>query len=70
MVIPGLHDHHVHLRAAAAALDSVQVGPAKVHDRAELARVLASAPVGVDGWIRAVGYHESAAGPLGPVNPG
>ena len=63
-VIPGLHDHHVHLRAAAAALDSVQVGPAKVHDRAELARVLASAPVGVDGWIRAVGYHESAAGTL------
>mgnify|MGYP001806132486 CR=1 FL=1 len=63
-VIPGMHDHHVHLRAAAAALDSVQVGPALVHDRAELARVLAGAPVGVDGWIRAVGYHESAAGTL------
>ncbi|KAA0111216.1 amidohydrolase family protein [Mycolicibacterium sp. P1-5] len=63
-VIPGLHDHHVHLRAAAAALDSVQVGPALVHGRAELAGVLAHAPVGEDGWIRAVGYHESAAGPL------
>ncbi|BBY58711.1 amidohydrolase family protein [Mycolicibacterium sarraceniae] len=63
-VIAGLHDHHVHLRAAAAALDSVQVGPARVHDRAALARVLAAAPVGIDGWVRAVGYHESAAGPL------
>ncbi|PND56837.1 amidohydrolase [Mycobacterium sp. ENV421] len=63
-VIPGLHDHHVHLRAAAAALDSVQVGPALVHSRAEFAAVLAAAPVGEDGWIRAVGYHESAAGPL------
>lgn len=63
-VIPGLHDHHVHLRAAAAALDSVQVGPAHVHGRDDLARVLATAPVGTDGWIRAVGYHESAAGSL------
>jgi predicted amidohydrolase YtcJ len=63
-VIPGLHDHHVHLRAAAAALDSVQVGPAKVHSREELSQVLAQAQVGEDGWIRAVGYHESAAGSL------
>ncbi|TGD89856.1 amidohydrolase [Mycolicibacterium sp. CH28] len=63
-VIPGLHDHHVHLRAAAAALASVQVGPAQVRGHAELARVLATAAVGADGWIRAVGYHESAAGPL------
>ncbi len=63
-VIPGLHDHHVHLRAAAAAAGSVQVGPAQVHNRAQLAAVLAGAPVGGDGWIRAVGYHESVAGPL------
>src|ERR1700753_3000673 len=26
-VIPGLYDHHVHLRSAAAALTSVRVGP-------------------------------------------
>lgn len=63
-VIPGLHDHHVHLRAAAAALDSVQVGPSLVHSRDELAAALAQAPIGEDGWIRAVAYHESAAGPL------
>ena len=63
-VIPGLHDHHVHLRAAAAALHSVQVSPAQVHGRDGLARALAGAPVGTDGWVRAVGYHESVAGPL------
>ncbi len=63
-VIPGLHDHHVHLRAAAAALDSVQVGPAQVRGHDDLARVLASAAVGTDGWVRAIGYHESAAGRL------
>jgi predicted amidohydrolase YtcJ len=63
-VIPGLHDHHVHLRSAAAALTSVRVGPAEVRGRADLARALADAPVGDDGWIRAVGYHDAVAGPL------
>jgi predicted amidohydrolase YtcJ len=63
-VIPGLHDHHVHLRSAAAALTSARVGPAEVRGRDDLARALAEAPVGSDGWIRAVGYHEAVAGPL------
>lgn len=63
-VIPGLHDHHVHLRSAAAALRSTRVGPGDVATRADLAGVLAAADVGEDGWIRAVGYHEAVAGPL------
>ncbi|WP_319447525.1 MULTISPECIES: amidohydrolase family protein [unclassified Mycobacterium] len=63
-VIPGLHDHHVHLHSAAAALTSVPVGPREVGDRAALRRVLAAAHVGDDGWIRAVGYHDAVAGPL------
>ena len=63
-VIPGLHDHHVHLRSAAAALTSTRVGPAEVRTRDDLARALAAAEVGSDGWIRAVGYHEAVAGPL------
>ena len=54
-VIPGLHDHHVHLRSAAAALTSVRVGPAEVQGREDLAGALAGAAVGSDGWIRAVG---------------
>ena len=63
-VIPGLHDHHVHLRAAAAVAGSVQVGPSHARNRVELARILATAPTDADGWIRAVGYHDSVAGPL------
>src|SRR4029079_16800865 len=63
-VIPGLHDHDVHLRSAAAALTSARVGPAEVRGRDDLARALADATVGSDGWIRAVGYHEAVAGPL------
>jgi predicted amidohydrolase YtcJ len=63
-VIPGLHDHHVHLHSAAAALTSVTVGPREVHDRDDLTRALAGAVIGEDGWIRAVGYHEAVAGPL------
>lgn len=66
-VIPGLHDHHVHLRAAAAALTSARVGPNEVKDRADLQRTLARAVVGRDGWIRAVGYHEAVAGQLDRV---
>jgi predicted amidohydrolase YtcJ len=65
-LLPGLHDHHVHLRALAAAQASVQVGPEQVRSAAELTARLreadAAAPPG--GWLRCVGYHESVAGPL------
>ncbi|BBX83011.1 amidohydrolase family protein [Mycolicibacterium aubagnense] len=63
-VIPGLHDHHVHLRSAAAALASVRVGPGEVRSRDALRSVLGRAALGEDGWIRAVGYHEAVAGAL------
>lgn len=63
-VLPGLHDHHLHLRAMAAALDSLTVGPPHVRTKADLAQALASAEPGPDGWIRAVGYHASVAGEL------
>lgn len=63
-LIPGLHDHHIHLRAAVAAEQSVSVGPPQVGDRDELMRVLRRARPRADGWIRAVGYHDSVAGDL------
>ncbi|HEY4402798.1 MAG TPA: amidohydrolase family protein [Acidimicrobiia bacterium] len=63
-LLPGLHDHHVHLRASAAAVASLPVGPPAVHSLGDLHDALASAPEGPEGWIRAVGYHESVAGPL------
>ncbi|MGH3532273.1 MAG: amidohydrolase family protein, partial [Mycobacterium sp.] len=63
-VLPGLHDHHVHLHAAVAAETSVRVGPPQVRDREALATALGTSEAGDDGWIRAVGYHDSVAGPL------
>jgi predicted amidohydrolase YtcJ len=65
-VIPGLHDHHIHLRATAAARHSVPVGPEAVGDAAGFSSALVAAsrarPVGH--WVRAVGYHDSVAGRL------
>lgn len=63
-VLPGLHDHHVHVRSAASALDSFFVGPPRVSTKIELAQLLSNATPGPDGWIRAVGYHDSVAGEL------
>ncbi len=39
-VLPGLHDHHLHLRAMAAALDSLSVGPPQVRTEGQLAQAL------------------------------
>lgn len=63
-LLPGLWDHHTHLLAAGAARRSVAVGPEHVDGLPGLGRVLGSAPPTPSGWIRAVGYHESAAGEL------
>jgi predicted amidohydrolase YtcJ len=65
-LIPGLHDHHMHLLSAAAEMASLYVGPPAVTDEASLGRVLATAAATTagDSWIRAVGYHESVAGEL------
>jgi predicted amidohydrolase YtcJ len=63
-VLPGLHDHHVHVRSAASALDSFTVGPPGVSTKDQLTQLLSNASPGADGWIRAVGYHESVAGEL------
>ena len=65
-VIPGLHDHHVHLRAMAAAASSIVVGPPVVRDADAFrtARTAAADQRSVQTWIRAIGYHDSVAGPL------
>lgn len=56
-LLPGLHDHHIHLDATAAALASVRCGPPAVADRDALAHALAAAPG--SGWLRGVGFHDS-----------
>lgn len=65
-LLPGLHDHHLHLLAMASALMSVQVGPPAIADAAGLIAALRDVhrnlPVGQ--WLRAVSYHESVAGDL------
>ena len=65
-LLPGLHDHHVHLAALAASLASVRVGPPEVTSTEQFAAKIAAAdarlPPGE--WIRAIGYHESVAGRL------
>lgn len=66
MLLPGLHDHHIHLNALAASLASVKVGPSDLDpaDHASLSEALKTAPHDENGWVRAVGYHESVAGEL------
>lgn len=65
-LLPGLHDHHVHLRALAAAVDSVRLGPPDITGpdafAAQLRRTHTELSAGQ--WIRGVAYHETVAGPL------
>lgn len=65
-LLPGLHDHHLHLLALAAALSSVRCGPPHVSSAADLERALRGAAQSrADAeWLRGTGYHESVAGPL------
>ncbi len=60
-LIPGLHDHHIHLLALAASMTSVAVSPEAVSDLAGLYAALSAAP---GPWVRATGYHDSVVGPL------
>ena len=69
-VLPGLHDHHIHLYALAATAASIQCGPPSVRIAAELAAALAAARPATgthdtaSAWLRGIGYHESVAGDL------
>ena len=60
-LIPGLHDHHIHLNATAAAMNSVRCGPPEVVTKAQLIEA-----VNREGknWLRGVGYHHSVAGEI------
>ncbi|MEU0538498.1 amidohydrolase family protein [Nocardia sp. NPDC005978] len=61
-LLPGLHDHHLHLLAMAAASRSVECGPGAVRGLRELRAALRQHDG--QGWVRGVGYHESVAGTL------
>lgn len=65
-ILPGLHDHHLHLRASAARGASVDL--CEVTDLSSLKRTLrharATGAQGLGAWIRAIGYHQATAGPI------
>ncbi len=75
-LLPGLHDHHIHLLALAQSRRSVRCGPREVRDARGLKRALRGATP-LAGWVRGIGYHESVAGELergaldrlGPAGP-
>jgi predicted amidohydrolase YtcJ len=66
-LLPGLHDHHIHLLSLAAYRESVHLGPPDVRTEAAFGKALRGAAEASPGgdWLRAVGYHESVAGWLG-----
>lgn len=60
-LLPGLHDHHIHLNACAAAMGSVRCGPPQVMSAKDLIKALNMTG---KGWLRGVGYHHSVAGKI------
>ena len=64
-LLPGLHDHHLHLVSLAASLDSLHCGPPKVSSEAELIELLGEHNNATGKkWLRAIGYHPSVAGDI------
>ncbi len=61
LLLPGLHDHHIHVAALAAAAASIRCGPPQVGDLDALTAALRAPGTG---WLRGIGYHESVAGML------
>jgi predicted amidohydrolase YtcJ len=65
-LLPGLHDHHLHLFAEAARRSSVSLAPPGVVDQASLVRTLRAAGrrIRPGEWVRGVAYDSRRAGPL------
>jgi predicted amidohydrolase YtcJ len=63
-LLPGLHDHHVHLFATAARDESLFCGGPEVASMGDLVDRLhrAAHEGGDDGWLRAVGWDEDRVG--------
>lgn len=59
LLLPGLHDHHIHLAGLAAQRVSVDCGAPDITDQDALRRALDRPG---SGWLRATGFHESVMG--------
>lgn len=64
LLLPGLHDHHLHLYATAAAEASLRCGPPAVKDEAGLRTALQSHSTAPGEEIRGTGFHESVCAQL------
>jgi len=62
LLITGLHDHHIHLLATAASMQSVDLSGICELENIIRALQAMAAKVGPGTWVRAVGYDERAAG--------
>ena len=63
-LLPGLHDHHIHLLALAAADRSLALGDARDPGSFDRAIQEAHRLAGPGAWIRGVGWEEAVHGPL------
>ncbi|MFV8816763.1 amidohydrolase family protein [Haliea sp. E17] len=63
-LLPGLHDHHIHLVSLAAALQSLSCGPPTVANAQQLAAALRAANQEAGDWLRGIGYHPAVAGDI------
>jgi predicted amidohydrolase YtcJ len=63
-LIPGLHDHHVHLLAMAARKSGVDLGVMRDPESVDRALVAAATSVVGDEWLRVTGYDEHHHGEL------
>lgn len=66
LALPGLHEHHLHLLATAAARASVDCGPVRVAARGSLEAILrdAAAALPPGRWLRGVGFADDGPRPL------
>ena len=69
LLLPGLHDHHIHLASLATALASLPCGPPQVHNAEQLAASLltAASACSPGQWLRGYGYHATVAGDIDAV---
>jgi predicted amidohydrolase YtcJ len=63
-LLPGLHDHHLHLLAMAAARTSVDLVEQGVTDPSDLDDALRGRSVGDGSWLRVVRFDDAVGGPL------
>ena len=62
-LLPGLHDHHVHLAAMAARLATIDLDACASAAEVD-ARLVAACVLAGGGWVRVGGYDEHRHGPL------